>query len=109
MEERTLLEALRRREEPVPGGARDQAHVGARINLEAVMAQPDALDPRAVERAAVSVLAERYPERRIGHMQRPTRPVLGHRKMNSSVHQWPCCGSMRLNDGTSIRGRSRFA
>ena len=51
VEERTLLEALRRREEVPPGGARQQAHVGSRINLEAVMAQPDALDPRAVERA----------------------------------------------------------
>jgi len=51
VEERTLLEALRRRDEPLPGGAREAAHVGARINLEAVMAQPDALDPRAVERA----------------------------------------------------------
>jgi DNA primase len=51
VEERTLLEAMRRREQPMPGGARDQAHVGARINLEALMAQPDALDPRAVERA----------------------------------------------------------
>jgi DNA primase len=52
VEERTLLEALRR---PDPtaraGGARDDAHVGSRINLEAIMAQPDALDPRAVERA----------------------------------------------------------
>ena len=51
VEERTLLEALRRRDEPLPGGAREGAQVGARINLEAVMAQPDALDPRAVERA----------------------------------------------------------
>ncbi|MGD8684177.1 MAG: DNA primase, partial [Chloroflexota bacterium] len=50
VEERTLLEALRRRER-LPGGARSQAQVGGRINLEAVMAQPDALDPRAVERA----------------------------------------------------------
>ena len=51
VEERTLLEALRRRDEPTPGGMRDTAHVGARINLEAILAQPDALDPRAVERA----------------------------------------------------------
>jgi len=51
VEERTLLEALRRRDEPAPGGARATTQVGARINLEAVMAQPDALDPRAVERA----------------------------------------------------------
>ena len=69
VEERTLLEALRRREEPVPGGARDQAHVGSRINLEAVMAQPDALDPRAVERAVEPAeatllrLLMRYPSR----------------------------------------------
>jgi DNA primase len=69
VEERTLLEALRRREEPVPGGARDQAHVGSRINLEAVMAQPDALDPRAVERAvepaeaALLRLLMRHPSR----------------------------------------------
>jgi DNA primase len=53
VEERTLLEALRRPEGGMgrPGGARDESHVGSRINLEAVMAQPDALDPRAVERA----------------------------------------------------------
>ena len=52
VEERTLLEALRRPEPSARGGgARDAGHVGARINLEAVMAQPDALDPRAVERA----------------------------------------------------------
>ena len=53
VEERTLLEALRRPESGTgrPGGARDESHVGSRINLEAVMAQPDALDPRAVERA----------------------------------------------------------
>ena len=52
VEERTLLEALRR---PAPAGrstgARDGAQAGGRINLEAVMAQPGALDPRAVERA----------------------------------------------------------
>ncbi len=51
VEERTLLEALRRREEPLPGGALEANQVGARINLEAVMAQPGALDPRAVDRA----------------------------------------------------------
>ena len=52
VEERTLLEALRRPESPSrAGGARDGGHAGARINLEAIMAQPDALDPRAVERA----------------------------------------------------------
>ena len=69
VEERTLLEALSRREEPVPGGVRDAAHVGSRINLEAVMAQPDALDPRAVERAIEPAEATllrlllRYPSR----------------------------------------------
>jgi DNA primase len=51
VEERTLLEALRRPESASRAGARDEAHAGSRINLEAVMAQPDALDPRAVERA----------------------------------------------------------
>lgn len=52
VEERTLMEALRRPETSArPGGARDSGHAGSRINLEAVMAQPDALDPRAVERA----------------------------------------------------------
>ena len=49
--------------------SRDRAHVGSRINLEAVMAQPDALDPRAVERAvepaeaALLRLLMRYPSR----------------------------------------------
>jgi DNA primase len=56
VDERTLLEVLRRPAEPASRGGRqgsggDAGHVGGRINLEAVMAQPDALDPRAVERA----------------------------------------------------------
>jgi DNA primase len=52
VEERTLLEALRRPEATGrAGGARDEGRVGSRINLEAILAQPDALDPRAVERA----------------------------------------------------------
>jgi DNA primase len=51
VEERTLLEALRRPESASRPGGREEAHAGSRINLEAVMAQPDALDPRAVERA----------------------------------------------------------
>ncbi|MEX1296551.1 MAG: DNA primase [Candidatus Limnocylindrales bacterium] len=69
VEERTLLEALRRREEPAPGRGGTPAHAGARINLEAIMAQPDALDPRAVERAvdpaeaALLRLHMRYPSR----------------------------------------------
>jgi DNA primase len=52
VEERTLLESLRR---PEPSGraagTRGATPAGSRINLEAVMAQPGALDPRAVERA----------------------------------------------------------
>jgi DNA primase len=69
VEERTLLEALRRRDEPLPGGVRHAVQAGARINLEAVMAQPDALDPRAVERAIEPAevtllrLVLRYPSR----------------------------------------------
>ncbi len=51
VDERTLMEALRRREPEGRSAGRDGGHVGSRINLEAVMAQPDALDPRAVERA----------------------------------------------------------
>ena len=52
VEERTLLEALRRPESAArAGGATDGGHAGSRINLEAILAQPDALDPRAVERA----------------------------------------------------------
>ena len=54
VDERVLLEALRR---PEPAARRRRrpaaraAHAGAKINLEAVMASPGALDPRAVERA----------------------------------------------------------
>jgi DNA primase len=51
VDERTLLEALRRPEAAGAAGGREHGPVGSRINLEAVMAQPDALDPRAVERA----------------------------------------------------------
>lgn len=51
VDERTLLEALRRPETASPAGRRERGPAGSRINLEAVLAQPDALDPRAVERA----------------------------------------------------------
>ncbi len=55
VDERTLLEALRTPAVPAgrvtPRGSGDGGHVGSRINLEAILAQPDALDPRAVERA----------------------------------------------------------
>ena len=50
LDERTVLESRRRRDAPSAGPrSTDHGHVGAKINLEAVMAQPDALDPRAVE------------------------------------------------------------
>ena len=52
VEERTLLEALRRPQSGArSGAAADVGHAGSRINLEAILAQPDALDPRAVDRA----------------------------------------------------------
>lgn len=54
VEERVLLEELRRPAAPAvgrPGGRRgDDGHVGGRINLEAVLASPEALDPEAVAR-----------------------------------------------------------
>ncbi len=51
VDERVLLETLRRPAPATSGrGARD-AHSGNRINLDSVMATPDALDPQAVERA----------------------------------------------------------
>ena len=49
VDERVLLEALRA---PESGSARHNgAHAGAKINLEAVLASPGALDPKAVEHA----------------------------------------------------------
>jgi hypothetical protein len=49
VEERVLLEELRRSEAPPRGGGRPpEVHVGAKINLEAVLASPDALDPESV-------------------------------------------------------------
>jgi DNA primase len=52
VEERTLLEVLRRPGSVArPGGGSDGGHAGSRINLEAILAQPDALDPLAVARA----------------------------------------------------------
>jgi DNA primase len=51
VEERVLLEELKRPEETakVIGRAPD-AHVGSKINLEAVLSSPDALDPESVGR-----------------------------------------------------------
>ena len=46
-------------------------------------------------------------ERRTGRMRRPTRPAPGHRKTISSARRWPCCGSMRRSDGTSIPGQNQ--
>src|SRR5262249_1525708 len=53
VEERTLIEELRR-PAPVFAGSRRRdsadSHVGAKINLDSVLASPDALDPAAVAR-----------------------------------------------------------
>jgi DNA primase len=49
VEERVLLEALHR-PQPVRGGRAAGGHVGSRINLDAVLASPGALDPSSVER-----------------------------------------------------------
>jgi DNA primase len=49
VDERVLLEALRAPESS--SGRHNGAHAGAKISLEAVMASPGALDPKAVERA----------------------------------------------------------
>ena len=51
VEERVLLEELRRPEQGARAVGRPaEAHVGSRINLEAVLASPEALDPEAVAR-----------------------------------------------------------
>jgi DNA primase len=52
VEERVLLEELRRPEHAaqVVGGTGPNSHVGSKINLEAVLSSPDALDPQAVAR-----------------------------------------------------------
>ena len=49
VDERVLLEELRR-PEPTARQRQAEAHAGARINLEAILASPDALDPEAVAR-----------------------------------------------------------
>jgi DNA primase len=48
VEERVLLEELKRPDEVARGAGRPEAHVGAKINLEAVLSSPDALDPESV-------------------------------------------------------------
>ena len=51
VEERVLLEELRRPEQAARVvGRAPEAHVGSKINLEAVLSSPDALDPQAVAR-----------------------------------------------------------
>ena len=51
VEERVLLEELRRPEQPSRvAGRPSETHVGSKINLEAVLSSPDALDPEAVAR-----------------------------------------------------------
>lgn len=49
VEERVLLEALHR-PQPARSGRAAGGHVGSRINLDAVLASPGALDPSSVER-----------------------------------------------------------
>ncbi len=51
IDERTVLESMRRADRPATDirARADQGHAGSRINLDAVLSQPDALDPRAVE------------------------------------------------------------
>jgi DNA primase len=61
VEERVLLEELRRPEQAAKVVGRPaEAHVGSKINLEAVLSSPDALDPQAVasllKRAEFSLL-----------------------------------------------------
>ncbi|MEO8625371.1 MAG: DNA primase [Candidatus Limnocylindrales bacterium] len=61
VEERVLLEELRRPEQAAKVVGRPaEAHVGSKINLEAVLSSPDALDPQAVasllKRAEFSML-----------------------------------------------------
>jgi DNA primase len=52
VDERVLRETLQQRERPSAlRGRDDAAQPGSRINLEAILATPDAIDPRAVERA----------------------------------------------------------
>ena len=51
VEERVLLEELKRPEQAARVvGRAPEAHVGSKINLEAVLSSPDALDPQAVAR-----------------------------------------------------------
>ena len=58
VEERVLLEELRRPEQVARVVGRPaEAHVGSRINLEAVLASPEALDPEAVARTVEPVEA----------------------------------------------------
>jgi len=58
VEERVLLEELRRPEQVARAVGRPaDAHVGSRINLEAVLASPEALDPEAVARTLEPVEA----------------------------------------------------
>jgi DNA primase len=49
IDERTVLDTMRRPESHSGRGRPDAGHVGGRINLDAVLAQPDALDPRSVD------------------------------------------------------------
>jgi DNA primase len=60
VDERVLLEELRRPTPVMAGARRGQAagtHAGAKINLEALLASPDALDPEAVARTLEPVEA----------------------------------------------------
>jgi len=50
VDERVLLEELRRPEQAARVIGRPSEHVGSKINLEAVLSSPDALDPEAVAR-----------------------------------------------------------
>jgi len=107
VDERVLLEELKRPEQVARVvGQSSEAHVGTKINLDAVMASPDALDPEAVARTLEPVEASLL---RVVLLRPYTREWLGERLSSDLFVTTPARELWRQIDQTSSVGFDRAA
>ncbi|MEO6349275.1 MAG: DNA primase [Candidatus Limnocylindrales bacterium] len=107
VEDRVLLEELRRPEQVARvGGRLPEAHVGAKINLDAVLASPDALDPEAVARTLEPIESALL---RLLLIRPYMRDVIGDRLTSDLFVTTPARELWRRIEATPVAGFDRVA